>query len=65
MEAAKMKKSSMKSIGQRLAAVRDQIRSRSRDDYQLASNDLLNDLEMRWGPGFAQWIADDLKDASR
>jgi hypothetical protein len=60
-----MKKTSIKSISQRLSAVRDQIRAKSQDDHQIASNDLLNDVEMRWGPGFAQWVADGLKDSAK
>jgi hypothetical protein len=59
-----IKKKSAKSIGQRLSVLREQIRVHEQDEGQIAANDLFNDIQMRWGPGFAQWVADGLKDGS-
>ncbi len=54
-----MAKKSVKSIAKRLADAKAQMRTE--ESMPIAANDVLADIETRWGPGFAQWVLDGLQ----
>lgn len=55
-----MTRKSIKAIGQDIEAAREQLRHHGHSPSIAANDTLFKDLSDRWGPGFAQWLMDDL-----
>lgn len=60
MKAVKMTKKSVKSIVKALEEARELARAGAAQAANDSLAHITKDLELRWGPGFAQWVADGL-----